>query len=337
MIPLDVCGLTDPGARANNEDSWSTPPAHLSPELATAKGWLYIVCDGMGGHRAGEVASHMAVQIVQQLYYGDPNPDVADSLRQAIEEANRRIYHEATTNSEWYGMGTTLAAAVLRGHEVTVANVGDSRMYLIRSGQATQISQDHTWVAERLQAGILTTEEARIHPQRNVVTRSLGTQPYVQVDIFRPQPVGLGDVLLLCTDGLSEMVRDAEIAAIVSQSRKSTTAVQQLVRMARRRGAPDNVTALMVAIGRRGAAGGIGMRSTIGLVAIAAGVVMLAILAAIAFILSRSAGPPPPISTPPPATSPLPVTLSVSAHYPCPRGRENCEEDTEEDHGCFTT
>jgi PPM family protein phosphatase len=316
MIPLDVWGLTDLGARANNEDSWSTPPAHLSPELAAAKGRLYVVCDGMGGHQAGEIASHMAAQIVQQSYYSDPDPDVARSLEWAIKEANRRIHHNATTNSERSGMGTTLTAAVLRGREVTVANVGDSRVYLIRGGQATQISQDHTLVAERLQSGILTAEEARRHPQRHVVTRSLGHLRDVQVDIFPPQPVGMGDVLLLCTDGLSEMVQDTEMAASVSQSHDSATAVRQLVETARSRGAPDNVTVLIVAIGRPGAYGRIGVRGAIRLVAVEVAIAALAIVAAIAFILTRAAGTQAPGLAMPETTAPVHTRATLSAQLP---------------------
>jgi len=251
LLSLTAAGLTDPGVqRQNNEDTWGEPPPNLTPELATAKGYLYVVADGVGGHQSGEVASRIAVQVTQQVYYADPNLDVGASLAAAIQEANRRIYHQGIGSAGEFGMSTTITAAVVRGSELVVANVGDSRTYLIHGGQPHQLTVDHTWVEERRQAGILTAQEAANHPQRNVITRSLGGNLEVQVDVFGPHPLVQGDQVLLCTDGLSDLVSDPEMAAVVAQSRNPNAAVHRLVDLAKKRGAPDNVTAVVVSTGR---------------------------------------------------------------------------------------
>jgi serine/threonine protein phosphatase PrpC len=247
LLKLSAAGLTDPGLRRQtNEDAWSGPPPNLTPEQVATKGLLYLVADGVGGHRGGDVASQMAVQMVQQLYYADPNPDVAASLTAAIQEANRRIYHQGISQPEQFGMSTTLTAAVIRGNDLFIANVGDSRTYLLRNGQAHQMTVDHTWVEERRRAGLLTDQEAANHPQRNVITRSLGNALEVQVDVFGPHRLMPGDRILLCTDGLSDLLSDAEMAAVGSGTADLASAVRRMVHLARQRGAPDNVTAVLV-------------------------------------------------------------------------------------------
>ena len=250
-LPLTADGLTDRGVqRETNEDFWGGPLPNLTPELAAAKGYLYVVADGVGGHRGGEVASRIAVQVTQQVYYADPNPDVGASLTAAIQEANRRIYHQGIGSPDRFGMSTTITAAVVRGDELVVANVGDSRAYLVRSGRARQLTVDHTWVEEQRRAKVLTDEEAADHPQRNVITRSLGGKLDVRVDVFRER-LTPGDALLLCTDGLSDLVTPQEIAGVVGQSRNPGAAVRRLVDLAKNRGAPDNVTAVVVSAERR--------------------------------------------------------------------------------------
>jgi serine/threonine protein phosphatase PrpC len=310
-MTLDVAGLSDQGSRDHNEDNWGSPAPNLTPEQIAAKGLLYVVADGVGGHQAGEVASQIAIQTLQELYYADPNPDVGGSLQAAIEEANRRIYHQAISNSQQYGMGTTVTATVLRGQELTVANVGDSRVYLIRNGQITQLTRDHTWVAEAQASGLLTPEEARTHPQRNVITRSLGTKLEVQVDIFPPQLIGAGDTLLLCSDGLNEVVSDQEMAAIVGQGGNAAHAVHRLVELTKSRGAPDNVTAVVVGLGRRRAARPVSDRGAplpmlIALLGLAAFVTAL-VVTAVRFFGPASS---PPASPSPTTVTPLPVTPS---------------------------
>src|SRR6266487_2027276 len=154
------------------------------PQVMAKKGALFIVADGMGGHAAGEVASEIAVDTVSNVYYQDDSDDVAISLLHAIKRANALIHQRAAENMLRSGMGTTCVTAVLRGNSAYIANVGDSRAYLIRGGQVKQISQDHSWVAEQVRAGLLTEEQARSHAQRNVITRCLGTQAEVEIDVF---------------------------------------------------------------------------------------------------------------------------------------------------------
>jgi protein phosphatase len=246
-----AAGLTDAGIqRQKNEDTWIGPPGDLPPEVAAAKGYLYVVADGVGGHQGGQVASQIATQVTRQVYYQDPDPDVGISLRAAIEKANRRIYHQAISSPGEYGMSTTITAAVVRGNELFVANVGDSRAYLIRAGRARQLTTDHTMVEEQRQAGLLTDEEAVNHPRRNVITRSLGGELHVPVDVFEPRALAARDQVLLCTDGVSDLVSDQEIAEILTQGRTPDVAVRRLVDLARQRGAPDNVTSVAVRAGK---------------------------------------------------------------------------------------
>jgi serine/threonine protein phosphatase PrpC len=245
---LDAAGLTDQGVkRDHNEDAWSAPPPDLTAEQTANKGLLYIVADGVGGHQAGDVASAMAVEIIQRRYYADPSPDVAASLRAAIRAAHQAISLEAADKPGRYGMGSTVTAAVLRGGDLTVANVGDSRTYLIRAGQARQVTTDHSWVEEQVRIGLITREEAAKHPQRNIITRSLGGGPELEVDLFEERVVP-GDSVLLCSDGLSNMIPGPEIGDIVSQGRKARATIQVLIELAKQRGAPDNVTAIVLNI-----------------------------------------------------------------------------------------
>src|SRR5947209_8518094 len=221
------------------------------PQVMAKKGALFIVADGMGGHAAGEVASEIAVDTVSNVYYQDDSDDVAYSLLHAIKRANALIHQRAAENMLRSGMGTTCVAALLRGNAAYIANVGDSRAYLIRQGQVKQISLDHSWVAEQVRAGLLTEEQARTHAQRNVITRSLGTQPDVEVDVFR-ELIQSGDTLVLCTDGLSGLISDEELMRIVEQSVPQES-VYHLVERANENGGPDNITAIVVQVHEVGA------------------------------------------------------------------------------------
>jgi serine/threonine protein phosphatase PrpC len=319
-LPIDSAGLGDAGMqRQNNEDSWGGPPPGLTREQAARKGYLYIVADGVGGHQGGEIASRMAVQITQQVYYADPNPDIQTSLTAAIEEANRQIYHQGISSASEYGMSTTITAAVVRGNQLVTGNVGDSRVYLVRDGQASQLTMDHTWVEERRQAGILSAEEAANHPQRNVITRSLGGELAVQVDVSS-YALAAGDQVLLCTDGLSDLVKAQEMASVVVWSRSPEAAVRQLVSMAKQRGAPDNVTAVVVQVGKGGKP--VSAHFTSGnLLALGAVVAAVTLVAGLALGLGRfgigggskllplpaPSPSPPPTETPSPAPTPTPI------------------------------
>ncbi|HEY0757450.1 MAG TPA: Stp1/IreP family PP2C-type Ser/Thr phosphatase [Ktedonobacteraceae bacterium] len=246
LLRLDVAQLTDVGRkREHNEDNM----AYVIPkdlQVMTRKGALFIVADGMGGHAAGEVASEIAVDTVSNAYYQDESDDIPNSLLQAIRRANAAIHQRAAENMLRSGMGTTCVAAVLRGNQAYIANVGDSRAYFIRKSRIYQISQDHSWVAEQVRAGLLTEEQARTHAQRNVITRSLGTQPDVEIDIFR-EVLEEGDTLILCSDGLSGLVNDDDLLHTVDQFVPQES-VYHLVERANENGGPDNITAIVARV-----------------------------------------------------------------------------------------
>ena len=210
------------------------------------KGALFLVADGMGGHRAGQVASRAAVERVKEAYYADTSPGVGDSLERAIKVANLEVYERAQADPALAGMGTTLVAAVLQGKgpQATIANVGDSRAYLLRRKRLTQISVDHSWVEAQFRAGLLTREQAQKHPQRNLITRALGIRPTVEVDIFE-RKLRKGDALLLCTDGVSGELSDKQMAEIL-QAQPPGAAAAELVAQASTLGGKDNATAMVV-------------------------------------------------------------------------------------------
>ncbi len=246
QLRLDVAQLTDVGRkREHNEDNMAFVIPKDSQVMAS-KGAVFIVADGMGGHAAGEVASEIAVDTVSNMYYQEDSNDVAVSLLRAIRRANTSIHQRAAENLLRTGMGTTCVAAVLRGNMAYIANVGDSRAYLFRGNTVKQVSQDHSWVAEQVRAGLLTEEQARTHGQRNVITRCLGTQAEVDIDVFHEE-LREGDSLVLCTDGLSGLVSDEELQRIVEQFVPQES-VYHLVERANELGGQDNITAIVVRI-----------------------------------------------------------------------------------------
>ena len=237
---LTVGQHTDIGRqRKNNEDSLLAIVPEDSAVLAK-KGALFVVSDGLGGHNNGEVASNLAVRTINEKYYEDTQESIPDALRFAIKQANAAI-HQAGN-----GMGTTCVVAVLQGDTVYIANVGDSRAYLVRAGQLRQLSRDHSFVADELRAGLITKEQARHHPQLNVITRCLGTEDDVEVDTFA-EPVQEGDHLLLCTDGLTNLVDEEELVKIVHDFQPAQS-VAQLINRANEEGGPDNITAIVVQV-----------------------------------------------------------------------------------------
>jgi serine/threonine protein phosphatase PrpC len=213
------------------------------------KGALFVVADGMGGHQAGEVASKQAVVRVIDEYYADTAHPPAKSLVRAIRLANRIIHDQAISDPSKSGMGTTLVAAAILGRQVLVANVGDSRAYLIDGQGISQITQDHSWVEEQIQAGTMSREEATHHPQRNLITRALGSKPSVEVDLFEGQ-LAEGQALLLCTDGVCGPLQDKQLAQAVygraSRMADPAEAAAQLVALAGRQSGDDNATVLIV-------------------------------------------------------------------------------------------
>ena len=246
MFNLTIAQQTDIGrTRQSNEDSMlSFVPEDT--QILAHKGALFVVSDGLGGHALGEVASEMAAQVTRDSYYQDTDDDIASSLRRAIKQANSAIAVRAAQNKAWSGMGTTVVAAVLRDDNVYAANVGDSRVYIVRGDTIRHITEDHSWVAQQIRAGQLTLEEARDHPQRNEIYRCLGVDKDVEVDLFTEQ-VQDGDLLVLCTDGLSGLVSDDELRAIVQQYQPEES-VRRLVERANENGGPDNITAIVVRV-----------------------------------------------------------------------------------------
>ena len=245
-LQLEVWQLTDLGReRERNEDHYGSFEPEESESLSE-RGRLYLVADGMGGHQAGDVAAQYAVEQILFTYYNDPWIDTSENLAQAIRRVNADLYHKAQINPAHRGMGTTVVAAVVRDDELTVANVGDSRAYLVGGGHIRQISHDHSLVAERVAEGLLSPEQARSHPQRNIITRSVGNDTHVEVDLFHER-IEPGHIILLCTDGLSGMVEDEEIAAVVSHADPQSGA-EELVKMANERGGPDNITVTVIKV-----------------------------------------------------------------------------------------
>ncbi len=244
QLRLEVAELTDVGRRRDSNEDNLTRLVPKDPRLMERKGAIFVVADGMGGHAAGEVASEIAVETIREEYYESPAEDVVEALQHAIKQANQVIYERATEQAGRAGMGTTCVVLVMRGSLAYIANVGDSRAYLIRDGQLRQITNDHSWVAEQVRAGMLTDAQARTHAHRNVITRALGTQPEVEADLFI-EPLRSGDLLLLCSDGLSGPVSDAELSRIVT-SLPPQEAVHELIAQANEQGGPDNITAILV-------------------------------------------------------------------------------------------
>jgi serine/threonine protein phosphatase PrpC len=281
---LKATKLSDVGQlRPHNED-YVDSVVPSDPAVLQRKGALYLVADGMGGHQAGEVASQTAVETVIQQYYADPSNNVRASLIRAFEAANRSIHQQAQTSPATAGMGTTLVAAVIRGHKVHIANVGDSRAYLINKRGISQITDDHSWVEEQVRAGLLTRKQARRHPQRNLVTRALGSRPSVDVDLFEIHK-GKRDTILLCSDGLTNHVEDTEIEAALREH-PVQGAAQALVALANERGGSDNISLLFVgpSDGAPAVTGGHTVRE-IPAIAVLTGAVAVVVLLAIALWL----------------------------------------------------
>ena len=209
---------------------------------------LYIVADGMGGHNAGEVASALAVSTVRSG--ARMGIRTTDQFRELVQQANTAIYTASLDDSTQSGMGTTLtAAAIVPGEEprILVANVGDSRTYLFRSGALTRLSIDHSYVQELVNEGIITPEEARVHPRRNIVTRAMGIDRSVQVDVFS-HLVSTGDRLVLCSDGLVDEVPDTDIARVLTEHTDPQETAEVLVMVANANGGRDNTTVIVLDI-----------------------------------------------------------------------------------------
>lgn len=240
---VEVAGLTDVGCqRENNEDNYVYWEAEDDEGGFSRLGRLAVVADGMGGAEGGQHASRIAVETVRELYSAAGAADPQQRLVNAFRQANTRIQQEARATPALRGMGTTLTACALVGTRLYYAHVGDSRLLLLRSGEVTQLSRDHSLVARLVQSGSLRPEDAESHPQRNVLTAAIGVMDEVEPDCPRePLQMQPGDTLILCTDGLWGQVNAADMAEVLSTASVSEAA-KRLVALAKKRGGPDNIT-----------------------------------------------------------------------------------------------
>lgn len=237
-LKIDVVALTDVGCqRTNNEDGFGY-------DLATN---IFVVCDGMGGMAAGEVASATAVKELVEHFAGSAASEASteDRLFRAIVQANHRVHQMAQENEELRGMGTTLVSACIEGRRLLIGNVGDSRAYFMRGGVCAQITNDHSFLSEQVRKGVMSLEEAKASPLQSVITRAIGTAESVEPDIFKGD-LEAGDIVLLTSDGLTRYADAKVIAALILSCSTLAEACQTLIDRAKQQGAVDNVTCLLL-------------------------------------------------------------------------------------------
>lgn len=241
---MNVWTITDTGAvRQQNQDAFRV-------EAPQPGQMMLMVCDGMGGARAGNIASELAVgafgdAVLERLADPERAGDIGLVLRESVEVANRVVFHRANTDPACLGMGTTLVAALVTDQACYVVNVGDSRAYAVGSEGIRQITRDHSLVEDLVRRGEITPDQARTHPQKNLITRALGAGELVRADLFE-EPRIPGAFLLLCSDGLSNVVTDQEILYEIIHGGEPSDCCKRLLDTALQRGAPDNVTAILL-------------------------------------------------------------------------------------------
>lgn len=233
---MEYVALTDVGMRRhNNEDSYIVN--------VTENDKIFIVADGMGGHNAGEIASLEACRITES-YILEHKGDIDATLKEGVLKANRDIFVRAGENQNLRGMGTTIDACVLRENVLHIAHVGDSRVYVINNDEIRKITKDHSIVGMMLEEGSITEEEAKVHPQRNYITRAVGTSVNLEIDIIC-EKVHSGEWVLMCTDGLTNMVDKGELHNIVISAESVDAAACSLVKKAKDNGGDDNITVVL--------------------------------------------------------------------------------------------
>lgn len=243
---MEYWHLSDPGCvRSENQDS-------LLAEKLDRNTLLCVVCDGMGGAKSGNVASSLALDVftqeIKNSWKGDLDSEkFRTALHNAVKLANFTVYDQAQQFPEFSGMGTTLVAALVQPKKAVVVNVGDSRAYCINDRGITQITQDHSLVQMMVDRGEITSEQAKSNPSKNLITRAVGTEPVVICDIF-PIKLEKGDTILLCSDGLTNQMDDQEILFEVVHGQEKSDCCQRLLDIVKRRGAPDNVTSILVTV-----------------------------------------------------------------------------------------
>ncbi|HET8769773.1 MAG TPA: Stp1/IreP family PP2C-type Ser/Thr phosphatase [Gemmatimonadaceae bacterium] len=251
-MQIAVGAGTDVGMiRSGNEDNFFAE--------ADERRGVFVVADGMGGHAAGEVASEMAVQIIARELLpmkAVTDPNAGDMIAKALKDANRAIYNRMLAEVDKQGMGTTASVAVLSDAGYLIGQIGDSRIYLLRDGVLVQLTKDHSYVQEQVDAGLLTPEQARYHPYSNVITRCVGASEEVDVDIYSGE-IKVGDVFLLASDGLTGMVDDRRLLQLLQPRSGPGRIVDSLIAEANGRGGLDNITAIVIQVaGLDGVAGG---------------------------------------------------------------------------------
>jgi len=243
MVRLLHAARTDVGMiRSGNEDNYAVN--------AGGDRGLFVVADGMGGHAAGEVASEMAVQVLELELGGLRDIDgqaAAQRVTDALRKANRNIHDRTIQEVDKQGMGTTASVLIVSGTRYLIGQVGDSRVYMLRDGTLHQLTKDHSYVQEQVDAGFLTPEQARYHPYSNVITRCVGASPDVEPDIYQGE-ARVGDVFLVASDGLTGMVDDRRIATLLMSRAEPERKVHALISEANGRGGLDNITAIVVQI-----------------------------------------------------------------------------------------
>lgn len=224
--------------RAVNEDAFFVSPPDATGSL------LAVVADGMGGHNAGEVASSEAINVIKDIVLENEH-DAKEVLIEAINSANSTVYNMSLDKQTLYGMGTTITACVVSENKVTAAQVGDSRLYLVREGMILQITKDHSLVEMLIDNGSITKEDAKHHPQKNVITRAIGTDKEVSADIYEFS-IKEGDIILLCSDGLVNMVEDEKILSVITKTKAFEETADKLVTEAENAGGNDNITVILI-------------------------------------------------------------------------------------------
>ena len=259
-LPITIWGATDVGhEREGNEDSVYPHSGSTGgyfqpkPALLAQKGHLFIVADGVGGAQGGSEASQWAIRVAVERYYDMPGPDLAADLKAAVEAANTSLHHYLQEVGKTEA-GCTMVAAVIQNGTLHVANVGDSRAYRIRNGKITQVTIDHTLTQHKLDQGQISAQQAALDPDSSVLTRSMGTKPSVKADVFSPLRLADGETVLLCSDGLTDMLPDQEIAGMAVKGAPNQ-ATGRLIKAANQRGGFDNISVVVAQVGEKKAMG----------------------------------------------------------------------------------
>lgn len=243
---MKVVILSDLGnIRTNNEDIGMFFRI-ADEQVQREKGYLLIVADGMGGHRAGEVASRLAAETVSEEYFNQTgNGSIEKNLSKAFNAANKKIFSMASSNQQYRGMGTTCTSLIVKDQQIYFAHAGDSRAYILQNNLITRITEDHTYVQELVNKGEITNEEAESHPKRNILTNAMGTKPDLRIDTGKCSVAfEQNNRLLLCSDGLYDYIKDSELADILS-SKPLHEAASFLIQEAKKRGGHDNITVIL--------------------------------------------------------------------------------------------